>query len=254
MDVCFFSSMTILPIETVDRPTPTGPMRTHLFRPKEERRYPGVLFYSEIFQVTAPIRRMAAFIAGHGYLVAVPEIYHEFEAAGSALPYDQAGVDRGNALKKEKELRALDGDSQAIVEYLQSHPACTGRLGAVGICIGGHLSFRAAAKHPAILAAACFYGTDLHSATLGKSGDDTLASAGAIKGEMLMVWGRQDPHIPAEGRQKIHDVLKGEKVNFTWHEFNAEHAFLRDEGPRYDPALALQCYAMLLDLFHRRLR
>ena len=245
--------MTLRESETIDLSTPTGAMRTHLFRPSEERPYPGVLFYSEIFQVTAPIRRLAAMIAGHGYLVAVPEIYHEFETAGSALPYDQVGVARGNALKKEKELRAFDDDAQAVVEYLQSHSPCTGRLGALGICIGGHLSFRAAAKHPEILATACFYGTDLHSATLGKNGDDTLARAGEIKGELLMVWGRQDPHIPPEGREKIHEVLNQEKVNFTWHEFNAEHAFLRDEGLRYDPALARQCHGLLLDLFHRRL-
>ena len=245
--------MTLREAESVDLSTPSGPMRTHLFRPKEERRYPGVLFYSEIFQVTAPIRRMAAFIAGHGYLVAVPEIYHEFEPAGSALAYDNAGVDRGNALKKEKELQALDHDSEAVVQYLQSHPACTGRLGTAGICIGGHLSFRAATRRPEILAAACFYGTDLHTASLSKSGDDTLASARKIKAELLMVWGKQDPHIPPEGRRKIYDRLTQENVHFTWHEFNAEHAFLRDEGARYDPALASHCYLMLLELFHRRL-
>jgi carboxymethylenebutenolidase len=68
-----------------------------------------------------------------------------------------------------------------------------------------------------------------------------------------MVWGRQDPHIPPAGRRKIHDVLCEKGVNFTWHEFNAAHAFLRDEGLRYDPALALHCYALLFELFHRRL-
>lgn len=245
--------MTLREPEMIDLPTPTGPMRTHLFRPEEERRFPGVLFYSEIFQVTAPIRRLAALIAGHGYLVAVPEIYHEFEPAGTALAYDQAGVDRGNALKKEKELRAIDDDSTAVVKFLQAHPACTGSLGAVGICIGGHLSFRAAAKHREILACACFYGTDLHTATIGKSGDDTLAQAGQIKAEMLMVWGRQDPHIPPEGRRRIHDVLCEKEVNFTWHEFNAAHAFLRDEGERYDPATARLAIGLAADLFRRTL-
>ena len=39
----------------------------------------------------------------------------------------------------------------------------------------------------------------------------------------------------------------------TWHEFNGQHAFMRDEGHRYDPALAHQCYAMVFELFHRRL-
>ena len=42
-------------------------------------------------------------------------------------------------------------------------------------------------------------------------------------------------------------------VDFTWHEFNAAHAFMRDEGPRYDPAAARICYGLTLELFHRRL-
>lgn len=246
--------MTLEESEYADLPTPTGPMRTHIFRPKVEGRYPGIVFYSEIFQVTAPIRRTASLIAGHGYVVAVPEIYHEFEPPGRVLAYDQIGADRGNVLKKEKELRALDGDARAVLDYLKSHAHCSGHLGALGICLGGHLSFRAAAKQSDVLAGACFYGTDLHTATLCKSGDDTLASAGEIKGEMLMIWGRQDPHVPLEGRKKIYDTLCQKNVNFTWHEFNAQHAFLRDEGPRYDAALALQCYAMVLELFHRTLR
>src|SRR5438094_1701941 len=177
--------MTITENETIELSTPLGPMRTYLFRPTAAGKYPGLLLFSEIFQVTAPIRRTAALIAGHGYVVAVPEIYHEFEPPGAVLPYDQAGADRGNALKKEKELRALDGDSRAVLDHLKSHAACTGRFGSLGICIGGHLSFRAAAKNQEVLAAVCFYATDLHTATLSKSGDDTLASAGEIKGELL---------------------------------------------------------------------
>ena len=61
-------------------------MRTYLFRPVAEGRYPGLLLYSEIFQLTDPVRRMAAWLAGNGFVVAVPEIYHELE------PYVYWGV------------------------------------------------------------------------------------------------------------------------------------------------------------------
>ena len=98
----------------------TGPMRTFVFRPQAAGRYPGVIFYSEVFQVTGPVRRIATLIAGHGFVVAVPEIWHEFEAPGTALPYDQAGGDRGNALKKEKEVAAIDADTRAILDFLRS--------------------------------------------------------------------------------------------------------------------------------------
>ncbi len=70
---------------------------------------------------------------------------------------------------------------------------------------------------------------------------------------MLMVWGRQDPHVPREGRQLIYNAMNDAGIHLQWHEFNAAHAFLRDEGPRYDPAMARICYGLALELFGRTL-
>src|SRR4029079_16017700 len=53
--------------ETVELQTPAGPMRTYIFRPAAEGKYPGLVLFSEIFQVTGPIRRTAALLAGHGF-------------------------------------------------------------------------------------------------------------------------------------------------------------------------------------------
>ena len=245
--------MIIKDEEPVDLPTPTGQMRTAIFRPAAPGRYPGLLFYSEIFQITGPIRRTAAMLAGHGFVVAVPEIYHELEPAGTVLPYDTAGADIGNAHKTTKTLDSYDADARAVLDYLTTTPYCTGKLGTIGICIGGHLAFRAA-LNPDVLAGACFYATDIHTHSLaaGKS-DDTLPRMPEIKAEMLMVWGRQDPHVPREGRRLIYDAMTDADILFQWHEFNAAHAFLRDEGPRYDPAAARICYGMALELFKRKL-
>jgi carboxymethylenebutenolidase len=245
-------AMTLREPETHDLPTPTGPMRTIVFRPSAPGRYPGLVLYSEIFQVTAPIRRTAALLAGHGFIVAVPEIYHEYEPAGTVLAYDQAGADRGNALKTTKPISAYDSDARATLDFLKTYAPCTGALGVIGICIGGHLAFRAA-LNPDVLAAVCFYATDIHKGSLGAGlNDNTLARIPELKAEALMIWGRQDPHVPVEGRQKIHAALDAAGANFTWHEFNGAHAFLRDEGQRYDPELALQSYALALNLFRRK--
>ncbi len=245
--------MTIKDDLSADIQTPTGPMRTYFFRPAAEGKYPGVILYSEIFQATAPIRRTAAMIAGQGYLVAVPEVYHELEPAGSVLAYDQAGADKGNAHKYGKELSSYDADARALIDHLKSREDCTGRLGAIGICLGGHLAFRAA-MHPEIRATACFYATDIHSGSLGRGkNDNSLARAADIKGELLHIWGRQDPHVPLEGRNRIKARLDEVGANFQWLELNGAHAFMRDEGYRYDPALAYHCYGLVFELFHRRL-
>src|SRR6202011_3003208 len=87
-------TMIIKDDEFVDLSTPTGPMRTYIFRPAASGKYPGLVLFSEIFQITGPIRRTAAMLAGHGYVVAAPEIYHELEPPGTVLPYDQAGADK----------------------------------------------------------------------------------------------------------------------------------------------------------------
>ena len=245
--------MIITDTESADVKTPTGPMRTYIFRPAAEGRYPGLLLYSEIFQVTGPIRRTAAMLASHGFIVAAPEIYHELEPAGTVLAYDEAGAERGNKHKTTKELSSYDGDARAALDWLKSSPHCTGKLGVMGICIGGHLAFRAA-MNPDVLAATCFYATDIHKRGLGKGmHDNTLDRIVELRGEMLMIWGRQDPHVPREGRALIYNALSDAGTHFQWHEFNAAHAFIRDEGPRYDPAAARICYDMALELFKRRL-
>ena len=239
--------------ESVILTTPSGPMRTHIVRPAAPGRYPGIIFFTEIFQITGPIRRTAAMFAGHGYIVAIPEIYHEYEAPGTVLTYDQAGSDRGNVLKTTTPVQAYDDDARTILAHLVSRPDCTGRLGVMGICIGGHLAFRAA-MNPEVSGTVCFYATDIHKGGLGLGmSDNSYERAGEIKGELLMVWGRQDPHIPTEGRMKVLARLNEVGTRLNWHEVNGAHAFLRDEGIRYDPEHARSMFGLALELFHRTL-
>lgn len=238
--------MATLSESFADLETTRGFMRVHLFAPDGGERYPAVIFYSEIFQATGPIRRMAAALAGEGYLVAVPEVYHEFEALGTVLAYDAEGTARGNALKIEKEIASYDEDTDVVVKFLLDHPSCTGNIASFGVCLGGHLAVRAG-FHPDVRAVGAFYPTDIHTGTLGLGKcDDTLARLPSIQAALLLVFGRQDPHVPVEGRRLIRETLESSEVDFEWHEFNAAHAFLRDEGPRYNPALARVSMALLL--------
>lgn len=246
----------IVQSEFRDLDTPSGPMRTHIYSPagaSTTKKISGLLLYPEIFQQTGPIVRLSMQFASHGYLVMAPEIYHEHEPLGTVLGYDDQGRDKGNAYKHKTKLSTFDNDAKVVMQALREHPLCNGRLGAVGFCIGGHLAFRAA-LNPDILAACCFYPTDLHSGALGEGKNaDTLPRAGEIKGELVMIWGRQDPHIPHEGRARVYKALLDAGLLFSWHEFNAEHAFMRDEGSRYDAEAARLCIGIALGLFQRAL-
>lgn len=107
------------------------------------RRFPGVVLFSEIYQVTGPVARFARQIAGQGYIVAAPSSYHDF-AGPEPLAYDVPGTDKGNEWKVKKTLQSYDQDSYRTVDYLLSLPTCTGLIGATGMCLGGHLALRAA--------------------------------------------------------------------------------------------------------------
>ena len=238
-----------------DLDTPTGVMRVHVYAPsgKGVNQCPGLLLYPEIFQQTAPIVRLSTLFASHGYLVMAPEIYHQHEPAGTVLPYDEEGKNKGNAYKEKTRLSTFDEDARVVLDALANDPRCNGRLGTVGFCIGGHLAFRAALD-PRVLAACCFYPTDLHSGTLGEGRNaDTLRRCSEIQGELTMIWGRQDPHVPPAGRATVYEALMAAKALFSWHEVNAEHAFMRDEGNRYDAEVARICSGIALSLFARAL-
>jgi carboxymethylenebutenolidase len=243
--------MRLLPVTFSDIDTPSGPMRTHLFVPEASRPVPAVILYSEIYQMTGPIARTAAMIAGQGYLVAVPEVYHEYAKPGEAFAYDTEGTDRGNRLKTTKSIDAFDADARAVISYLKTLSTCSGKIASLGICLGGHLAFRAA-MNAEVGAGVCLYATDIHKRSLGAGMcDNTLDRITELRAEMLMIWGRQDPHIPAEGRRKIYDAMTDAGVSFTWHEFNGQHAFMRDEGHRYDPGIANLVYSMIFQHLHQ---
>ncbi|MDP2248774.1 MAG: dienelactone hydrolase family protein [Nitrosomonadales bacterium] len=236
----------------VDITTPTGVMRTYVHRPAGPGSYPAILFYSEIFQQTGPIERSAKIMAGHGYAVLVPEVFHELNPIGTVLAYDDAGRDKGNADKSAKDVQGYDSDNAAMIAYAKQQEWCNGKIGAMGFCIGGHLAFRAALQ-PEVAATACFYATDLHTGIIpNKPGQHSMERLSDIKGELMMVWGKQDNHIPTAGRAEVYQKLTAANLTFTWHELNAQHAFMRDEGERYDPQLAMMGYQLALDMFRRK--
>lgn len=242
----------IITTEYVDVPVDSRAMRTFIVAPKVAGKYPGILCYSDIFQLTGPMLRSCARLAGYGFVVAAPEIYHRLEPPGLVIPFDDQGRTRGLEDAAKTPVADFDADCRAALNYLAQHPAvAAGKIGAAGFCIGGHLAFRAALQ-PDVRATVCFYGTGIHDGKLGKDRDaGSLQGAAEIRGELLLVWGKLDPHIPEEGRSRIAERLREASVVFSERLYEAEHAFMRDEGPRYDPEATDQAFSEMISLFRR---
>lgn len=242
----------VVTTEYVDIPLPGSPVRTFVAAPNAEGRFPGIWCYSDIFQLTPPMLRACVRLAGYGFVAAAPEIYRRIEPPGTVIPFDDAGRTRGLEDAAKTPVAHFDADCRAGLDWLSRHPkVAPGKIGAMGFCIGGHLAFRAAFQ-PDVRATVCFYGTGIHDGKLGQDADaGSLARAREIRGELLMIFGTKDPHVPEAGRETIDQALREAGVSYRRVLYPAEHAFMRDEGPRFDPEAADLAFGEMIQFFRK---
>jgi len=226
-------------------------MRVYVAAPKAVGLYPGIVFYSDIYQLGGAIIRLAEYLAGHGYVVAAPEIFHRTEPIGQVIEPDDLGRMRGNDNARRTSIADYDADCRAVIEFLKGESSLSlGQIGTLGFCIGGHLALRAALQSE-IKAAACCYPTGIPMGKLGKGVADTINRVSEIKGDVLIVFGTLDPHVPENDRQTIIKALENASVAHKIVLYEAEHTFMRDDGYRYDPAATTSAWSEIIAFFKR---
>jgi carboxymethylenebutenolidase len=233
-------------------PSAGGAIRAVVLRPVGADPLPGVLLYTDIFQLTESTLRTARRLASAGFVVCVPEIYPHGDLAGVALEFDDAGKRAGLAGAAATTTASFDADRIAVLDHLAAR-ADTTDLFATGFCIGGHLALRAAFD-PRVAATVCFYPTGLHNGALGADSADSLARLADIGGRLMIVFGSQDPHVPAPARLQIISALYDAGLDdVELHVYTGgEHAFMRDVGPRHDPDLTDLALASAISFFAAR--
>ena len=148
-------------------PPPDGNIRAVVISPVGDGPWPGVLLYTDIFQLTESTLRTARRLAP-GFLVCAPEIYPHGDLAGVALEFDDAGKQAGLA----GAAATTTAHSTPIVSRCSTIWRGSRRRAAfaTGFCLGGHLAFRAAFDQR-VEATVCFYPTGLQDGALGADDD-----------------------------------------------------------------------------------
>jgi carboxymethylenebutenolidase len=207
----------------------------------------------EIFGVNGHIQDVTRRVAELGYVALAPDYFHR-TAPGMQGGYDDAGMAEGM-----KQLGQLDGDqmvadAQGAIDYLKARSDVRGEaIGAIGFCIGGHMTYLAAASTD-IKAAASFYGGGIVAPAGPGGGASTVSKTSGIKGRMLCLFGGQDAMIPEVQVAAVRAALKAAG---TRHEIvvydDADHGFHCDQRESFNAAASGDAWQRVTALFAEEL-
>ena len=219
-----------------------GSFSAYLAAPKSGKG-PGIVVIQEIFGVNAVMRGIADGLAAKGYAALCPDLFWRLKP-GIQLT-DQTEAEWKLAVGYFGRFDADKGvaDLKATLAALRKHPACSGKVGAVGYCLGGKLAYLMATRSDADCSIG-YYGVGLQ---------DMLGEAKAIKKPLLLHIAGKDEYTPPPAQAAIKAGLKG-NPNVTIHDYPAcDHAFARVGGQHYDKQAADLANQRSAEFFKRHL-
>ena len=197
---------------------------------------PGIVVLQEIFGVNSYIRGVADWYAAHGFVALCPDLFWRMERG-----VELTEADRSRAFSFYQQLdeaKAVE-DSAAALEFLRKHPACSGRVGAVGFCLGGNLAYLLSVRFKPDCAVG-YYGVSI---------EKSLDEAKNLSSPLLLHIAGADQFCPPEAQAEIHAALDGSPL-VTIHDYPAQgHAFGRPSGEHYAPEAAELANLRSLEFF-----
>jgi carboxymethylenebutenolidase len=204
---------------------------------------PGIVVLQEIFGVNNYMRQVCDWYAAHGFTAICPDLFWRQEPGIELTDQSEAEWQKAFQLYQGLDVTKAVEDSAAAVEYLRTHPACTGRVGAVGFCLGGNLAWLLSVRF-APDAAVGYYGVGI---------EKSLPEAGGLSSPLMLHIAGKDQFCPAEAQQQIHAALDPNALVTVYDYPEQDHAFGRPGGRHYDPAAAELANLRTLEFFVRHL-
>jgi carboxymethylenebutenolidase len=203
----------------------------------------GIVVIQEIFGVNYVMREICHALAAKGYFALAPDLFWRQEP-NSELS-DKTEGEWGRAFKFYQGFNVDKGvdDIAATIDALRATPGCSGKIGAVGYCLGGKLAYLTATRTSADCSVG-YYGVGL---------EDLLGEAKAIKAPHLQHIAEKDKFVPPEAQARVKEALKGHQL-VTLHSYpGCDHAFARIGGEHYDAAAATLANDRTYEFFRRHL-
>jgi carboxymethylenebutenolidase len=227
--------------ERITIETDDGAFGAYVARPSAAKA-PAVVVIQEIFGVNAFVREVADNLAAQGFLAIAPDLFWRIEPG---LDLTDQGEDLQKAFQLYGQFDVDLGvkDIDATADFIQKDPGCTGKVGAVGFCLGGLLAFLTATRTD-VDAAVGYYGVGI---------ERHIAEADRVEGALLLHVAEEDGFVPKEAQEVLRRGLGNhQRIELFWYP-GRDHAFARTGGDNYDAADAKLANDRTLDFFRRRL-
>ena len=232
---------------TITLDTPDGPMDLFEARPDGDARG-AVIVIQEAFGVNDYIEQVARNLGAEGYHAVAPHLFHR--AGGGTVPYGDFSkvIEKYQSLDDDGILRDVD----ATLEYLRKEGWADRRIGIVGFCFGGRVTFLVAARRH-LGAAAGFYGGGIVTARFPQF-PPLIDEAATLKTPWLGFFGDLDQSIPVDDVEQLRSALDKAPVDHEVVRYaNAGHGFHRFVSDDHVPDAADDAWGRTLGWFAKHL-
>ncbi len=228
-------------------------MGGYLARPADNTPRPAVLVFMEIFGVNSHIRDVTERVAQEGYVALAPDFFHR-TGPDADYGYDQTGFTEGIKLLGGLKADEIVADARSAQSFLKRQNFVKGdRIGAMGFCIGGHVTYLTACETD-VKAAASFYGGGIAKEQGLGGAVSTIGRTSKIKGKILCLFGEKDPLIPMSEVDAIRAELNRQNVRNEVVVYpDADHGFFCDQRGTYEKNAADDSWAKVKKLFAEEL-
>jgi carboxymethylenebutenolidase len=229
--------------ESVRITTLDGTFSAYVARPSVETA-PVIVVLHEVFGVNSDMRATCHELADRGYIAVCPDLFWRQEPGVDLSHWSDAEWKKGLALYNAYNLDIGVSDIADTIAATRRFDGASGKVGVMGFCLGGVLTFLTAARCDADGGVAYYPG----------SAENHLAEATAVSIPMMIHLGEEDEFISKDAQQKIKDGFASNSEVKIFSYPGCSHAFARHTGVHYDPSAAETANARTWEFFDHQLR
>ena len=222
--------------------TKDGNFMGYLSSPKKNG--PGVIVIQEIFGVNQWLRNVCDNLAEKGFFALAPDLFWRLQPGIQLDPTDENDFNKGLELYGKFNVDQSIKDIQSSIDTLRNIDGCSGKVGSVGYCLGGLLTYLTAARTD-VNASSGYYGVGI---------EGVLEESKKIESPLQLHFAEKDSFVPLETAESICNQLEKNNNVTTYIYPNCDHGFARDTDPsHYDSSAADLANNRTLDLFRNSL-